>query len=244
MFDLASLVRRTALCGLLLSLPMCASDGTETDNPVIDFEATECKTHSTALTLSSEYDGLYCYAWQTLDDGALSIDVTNFMGGCYVFWDLGASRVDGSRIDLGVANNSCQIAGCGACPYDFSFKVEGVDTSQPATVQLHEYDCKGDGDAQVEPEIMLPLDERAQGMLCRTQGSGIYEAGCGRAHLPPCDESGDFGECEDGCGEGLVCVDSEERTGDRCLTACESDDDCPLEVESCQDGACQLRETF
>jgi len=250
-----SLIVRLGMLGTLAPLlSPCA--GTETDNPVVDFDATECKTRSTALTLAtvartaaaqavdpSAYDGLYCYAWETLADGGLSIDVINFSGGCGVTWKLGASRVEGSHIDLGVANPSCEIARCGNCLYDFTFEIEGVDPSQPAEAQLHRYDCHGGGNFEPAPKVILPLDARPEGMLCRPRS---YELACGRAHLRPCDEStgGDLGDCEDGCGEGLACVDSEERDGDRCYTACEVDGDCPLEVESCQDGACRLRETF
>jgi hypothetical protein len=250
---------RASVCAIALSMSMCTTEGTETDNPVVDFDATECKTHGTALTLAtvartaaaldadpSAYDGLYCYAWETLEDGGLSIDVINFMGGCYVMWKLGASRVEGSQIDLGVANGYCSIAACGSCPYDFTFEIEGADLSQAAEVQLHQYDCKGGGDFATQPKVVLAIDAQPEGMLCRPQRTVDLEDGCGRAHLPPCAESGSskFGDCEDDCGEGLACVDSEEQYGDLCYTACELDADCPLEVESCQDGACRLRETF
>jgi len=251
--------RRAAVCAIALTMSMCTTEGTETDNPVVDFDATECKTHGTALTLAtvartaaaldmdpSAYDGLYCYAWETLHDGRLSIDIINFMGGCYMTWKLGASRVEGSRIDLGVSEGYCEQAGCGACPYDFTFEIEGVDLSEPAEVQLRPYDCHGGGNYEPEPTLVLPIDTRAAGMLCRPQPNVDYEVGCGRAHLPPCDEGGtrEAGDCEDGCAAGLTCVDSEEQNGDRCYTACDQDTDCPLGIESCQGGACRLRETF
>lgn len=254
---------RAALCAVALTTSTCTSTGsgtgTETDNPVVDFAATECKTHATALTLAtvartavaldadpSAYDGLYCYAWETLDDGGLSIDVINFMGGCYMTWKLGASRVEGSSIDLGVTEGYCEQAGCGACPYDFTFEIEGVDLSESAEVQLHPYDCRGGGNYDPEPKVALPVAVRSEGMLCRPQRGIDYEVGCGRAHLPPCagSASSEFGDCEDGCGAGLACVDGDEDYEDRCYTACETDGECPLAIESCQDGACRLRETF
>jgi hypothetical protein len=256
MFDLASVTRRAALCGLVLLLPMCAHDGTETDNPVIDFEATRCKGRSTGLSLPavartasaqaldpSAYEGLYCYGWEVLDGGVLALDVINRSAGCYVQWQPGPSRVDGSRIDLGVANGSCAIAGCGSCEYDFSFEVEGTDHGRPAELQLHAYDCEGNEDAQ-GPVVVLPIDERPEGLLCRPQRNVGFDFGCGKAHLPPCTEEGSEGSCEDACPEGLVCVEDAVDDDDLCFTSCSDDSDCPLEVESCQDGACRLRETF
>jgi len=249
---------RASLCVLALSMSMCTTErtGTETDNPVVDFDATECKAHGTALTLAtvartaaaqevdpSAYDGLYCYAWETLDDGRLSIDVINFSGGCHVPWKLGASRVDGAHIELGVASDFCGESACGSCAYDFTFEIDGVDLSEPAEVRLRQYDCHGGGDFEPEPSVVLPLDGEPSGIVCRMQnGVGMGER-CGGAHLPPCADDGDVGRCADGCGEGLTCIEGGDAP-DLCFTACNEDADCPIEIDSCQDGACRLRETF
>lgn len=247
---------RAALALLALTASMCTSAGTETDNPVIDFEATRCKGRSTSLSLPavartasaqsvdpSAYEGLYCYGWEVLDGGVLALDVINHSAGCYVQWQPGPSRVDGTSIDLGVANGSCAIAACGSCAYDFSFEVEGIDESQAAELQLHAYDCEGDEYAQ-GPVVMLPIDARPEGLLCRPQRNVGFDFGCGKAHLPPCSETSGIGSCEDACPEGLVCVGDAMDDDDLCFTACTEDADCALEVESCQDGACRLRETF
>jgi hypothetical protein len=242
---------------LLCSLSMCTSEGTETDNPVFDFDATECKNgHSTALSLPvtrtraalsvdpSAYEGLYCYAWENGVDDVLTIDVINYGGGCSVTWNLGKSRVTDDRIDLGVQNAYCEIAACGSCTYDLAFEVGGVDTTVPADVQLREVGCGG-ADDQLEPRIELPVDVSDTGIVCRLQR--YFEDECGRAHLPSCSgDGGASGSCEGGCDEGLVCVIDETHGFERelCFTQCEQDEDCPLEIETCQTGACRLRETF
>lgn len=247
---------RVALCAFALTTITCAGDGTETDNPVIDFETTECKSHGNALLLESTvartrtaleadphaYDGLYCYAWDRSSD-EVTIDVVNYSAGCTIFWTLGESRVDGDRISLGIHDPYCGTAACGSCVYDFSFIVEGVDLDAPARVRLRETSCERP--EILEPEVLLAVDERETGIICRVQPTYAFEEQCGRPYLSPCRPDSSQGTCDDGCGEGLTCAVAESEDGrDLCLTACEADDDCPLAVESCQDGACRLRETF
>lgn len=250
MFDLASMIRRAGLCTFALSLAMCTESGTETDNPIV-FEATECKSHATALTLpstvastrpaldvdASAYDALYCYAWEAGDDGALTIDVLNYSSGCSITWELGEGKVSGDQIDLGLSMKNCAIASCGSCVYDFTFEVQAVDTSAPVGVQLRRLAC-GDGEDEVGPRVALPLDSSASGILCRPQHRFGFEDACGEPHKRTCQ-----GE-EPACNEGLVIADHESDEAEACFTSCEVDADCPLEVESCQDGACRLRETF
>lgn len=258
MLSSSSIVRRGALSLFALSLSMCTAEGTETDNPVADFDATECKTHPTALSLATvartraaldvdvaAYDGLYCYAWETGEGGALTLDVLNYQSGCSITWERGESRIDGDQIDLGIGISRCAIAGCGSCTYDLTFALEGIDPSTAAQVQLRRLGCDGSED-QLEPRLELPIDEHETGIVCRPLRYSGFEQQCGRAHLPPCEgEYMDPSTCEEGvCDEGLLCLSDESGDGDRCFTACEQDDDCPIEVESCQDGACRLRETF
>jgi hypothetical protein len=256
MSSFASYGQRAGLCALGLTLSMCTSAGTETDNPVLDFEASECSgpradyestvaRTSAALTLSAQdHGGLYCYAWQANDDGTVGIDVINYRGGCSVTFALAETRVEGDHIDLGIVNAACESGSCDAtCLYDFTYELRGVDVSRPAWLQLRELACSDDREDELEPRLELPLDTEPEGILCRQQ---IHYAGppaCGMARTPPC--GGDyFGTCEDGCGDALTCVDDGAFGEDLCFVPCEQDEDCPLEIESCQQGVCQLRETF
>lgn len=249
---LRNLSRRSALvCALALTLSMCTTEGTETDNPVLDFDATECKSHSTALTLAtvartsaalavdpSNYDGLYCYAWEAHDDGSLTIDVLNYLSGCSIVWQLGESRVSGDQVDLGISISRCAIAGCGSCVYDLTFELEAIDLDAPADVQLRRLGCDGSED-ELEPRVTLPIDASASGIRCRPLPSYGFEEKCGGVHEPPC-----TGGCESGCDDGLACAHDEILDHDSCFAACEADADCPLDIESCRDGACRLRDTF
>jgi hypothetical protein len=260
MFDLAFLARRSALCGLLLALPMCARDGTETDNPLIDFDATDCKGGSAlslspavartqaALELPAEgYANLFCYAWQVNDGGTVTIDVINYGGGCGVDWTASETRIESNRVDLGIQNASCAVAACGSCRYDLSFEVAGLALDAPANVSIVEAGCNGEPDDASE-RVELPIDREPEGARCRMLGGGFVPQ-CGGLRERPCtpvvevDEP--FGTCREGrCADGLTCLEQAFEEQDICFSACEDDADCPLAIESCQDGACRLRETF
>jgi hypothetical protein len=254
MFDLASVTRRAALCGLALSLPMCA--GTETDNPLVDFRSTECK-HGQELSLAPKiartivaidmeaeaYQGLFCYAWQVNESGTVTIDVINYESGCAIEWSPAETLVDYEHVELGIQNRSCAVAACGSCSYDLTFELAGLTRKTATDLRIIESDCEGERYRTAEP-AELPIDRESEGLLCR-QIVDDFAGGCGGARQPPCtDEPGELGTCDDGCAEGLACVADVLDDYDVCFTACESDADCGLEIESCQGGACRLRETF
>ena len=119
--------------GLLLSVlvfctPSCI--GTETDNPVAGFEPSACKSKggsglrlpavmstSEALTLdSSDYDGLYCFAWETRGRPDASLGLQHdWRPGSRL--ELDPSRIDVNGLRLRVRNDECAVAGCGSCTY-------------------------------------------------------------------------------------------------------------------------------
>lgn len=250
--------RNAALCALALAMCTC-TNGTETDNPVIDFEASECKGGS-ALSLSpavartqaalqmpaEQYANLFCYAWQVNDGGTVTIDVINYSGGCGVTWSLSEARVDGDRVELGIANASCVVAGCGSCRYDLSFEVAGVMLDAPAQVQVVEQGCNGAPDDASE-RVELPIDREPQGTLCSLLSGGFVPE-CGGLRERPCmpdDVLDQPGTCAAGlCDEGFACAERAYLDQDVCFTACADDGDCPLAIESCQEGACRLREAL
>lgn len=259
---------------LVLTLPMCTQNGTETDNPLIDFEASACKTDAVALLSSSlahsvhsappvhqglarsglvedasRYRGLHCVAWQAREDGTLALEILNFGGGCGVEWEAGRARVSEDEVALTLRNALCAVAGCGGCIYDFAFEVEGVDVTRSLTLRLDTDDCERVTEAE---RLTLPLDEQAEGMVCREQASLVgLQLVCDGPHLPPCADRG-VPECGPGaCGDdpSLRCVEGALDRGaigsyPLCLTRCEVDGDCGLELDTCRDGLCRLRETF
>lgn len=85
---------------------------------------------------------------------------------------------------------------------------------------------------------MLPLDQSEIGILCRPVHSFGFGDACGEAHKRTC------GGDEPACNEGLVVARHEADDVDACFAPCDVDGDCPLEAESCQEGACRLREAF
>ena len=257
MVRLASLASTAALAALALSA--CADTGTETDNPVLEFESSECNApasdyyasqspvarSSAALSFDPAlYNGLYCYAWEAHDDGVVTLDVLNYNGGCGAQYALADTRVERGSIQLGIINPTCTWASCDAtCLFDFSYELAGVDTSARAELQLRRVACDDSSEERREPRVILPLDEQREGVLCRQVTYGAGAPTCGLAHTPPCGADY-FGTCADGCGEGLACVEDALGDEDLCFTACEADEDCPLDIEACEDGACRLRETF
>lgn len=255
MSSLASYAYRAAFAALALSLSMCT--GTETDNPLVGFDATTCK-HGEALSLEpavaqtraaldrmepEEYTGLFCYAWQ-LHDGSSTIDVINYKSGCTIDWSPGDTKIDYEHVELGIQNASCAVAACGSCSYDLTFELKDLTRGVAADVAVVESDCEGQKYGG-QPGVELPIDREPEGIVCR-YAIDSFPPACGVARQPPCaaDDAYEFGTCDDGCGDGLTCVEAAFEDHDMCFTACTEDADCPLSIESCQSGACRLRETF
>src|SRR5262245_10415865 len=148
------------LCGVLglLALVGPSCSGTETDNPVVEFEASDCKkgVSQNALIIRSagrpadglelqrvSDAGLYCFAWAALQSGLLRIDVINMPGSCGVEWAPGPTEHDAGGLVLSVQNNHCAVAGCGNCAYDLSFRVAGIAFNDPLPLELRQLDCEG-----------------------------------------------------------------------------------------------------
>ena len=252
------MIKKLLVCALALPLTMCVAEGTETDNPLVEFDGSECKSGQ-ALTLPSDvmrtaavrtleaglYDGLHCIAWERLGGGALQIDVLNYSAGCHIEWEAGDIALEGDQLTLTARNAACAQAGCGNCIYDFAFEVGGVDDSRPLELTFQEDTCH---DIELAAELTLPIDEKSSGIVCRQarfyDGLNLL---CGTAHTPPCtDMDGPFTCAEGRCSDAsLTCVEGPAGAHrDVCLQTCEVDEDCSLEVDSCQDGLCRLRETF
>lgn len=245
--------------GVPLALAGSCAGGTETDNPVIDFQSSGCKNQVSAFALgpprvepttgrldsdAPDYDGLHCYAWRHDPQSAtLHVDVLNMHGGCQVDWSGEAKwRAEGG-IDVQISNASCRTASCGWCLYDFSFELSGVEGSEPLPLALIEDDCES---ADIYSELVVPLDTEPSGMRCRPAfrhalGGGLAPACDGNRHMS-CGEL-NCGSSAGDCNEGLLC--SEIEKGDsRCMKTCEQDTDCGLDVLSCVEGTCALGATF
>jgi hypothetical protein len=248
--------KKLFLCALALPLSMCTA-GTETDNPLVEFDASACKKGE-ALTLPSDvmrsapgleldpdqYEGLHCFAWEVTASGSLQIDILNHASGCGVEWVAGGVAIESDELSITARNAICAVAGCGSCIYDLTFEVAGVDTDRSVELTFNEDDC-----TTVEPSatLTLPLDESREGVICREKPLPIgLDSVCGVQHAPPCSMESRGLKCEAGACDGdLRCVvQPDNEYYDICLEACETDEDCTLDVDGCQDGLCRLRETF
>lgn len=227
------------------SLVSCAG-GTETDNPAVslkDFSSSSCKNRDPdggqqGLRLETSPAGLQCVTW-TADSDALRVQLLNFPEPCGDRY-LGVANLAGDALQLSVHKDSCQVLRCGTCVFDFDFEVSGVDQSRALPLQLGSAVCETEpttfGDA-----LTLPLDEQPSGAVCRylsrsaAEQYGRERGACGTANMPCGDcQSADRTSCE----AGTICTEVAE--GDaRCLTSCESDDDCVSGVSACSDGFCR-----
>lgn len=239
----------------------CAG-GTETDNPhksgdLVAFDASACKkeaveasgTSSEAFVVASEFDGLTCLEWETENDETVTFRVLNLNGGCSVQWSGDAVvQADGS-LELLLTNTQCAVARCGWCLYDFQFGVRNVPPLSALPVRIGTIGCPGEAPS-FDNELTLPEDAPASGILCRYTSIFAYDQLLGERDL--CGSR--FGSCRDEagfcttegateCREGLVCAPVDDTK--RCLSPCETDDDCaPREVSACVDGICRLAQTY
>lgn len=239
----------------------CAG-GTETDNPhksgdLVAFEASACKKDagaqsgqsSESLVVASEYDGLTCLEWQTENDGTHTFRILNLHGGCSVAWTGNAVVQADGALELLLTNSKCSVASCGWCIYDFQFGVRNVPPLAGLPVRIGTIACPGE-EPSFDDLLTLPADAEPSGILCRYTNIFAYDQLLGEQDL--C--GSEFGGCRDQagfctaegappCRDGLVCSPADEFN--RCLSPCETDDDCaPREVSACVDGICRLARTY
>jgi len=239
--------------GALYAAASCTG-GTDTGNPLTDFDISKCKSKSgealadqrSALTLpaAERYHGLTCYLAERSED-SVALSVYNIAGGCGVDWDA-KGRERAGELDVVLTNPSCTVARCGGCVYDAAFSLE-LGTSTDESVELIEHPCEGD------PRTLgawdVPQGDGATTLHCtfsRAAGEDASKLGlCGQENQPcrvgngPC--AIDPGAAASACDDGLSCTEVSEHDS-RCLKQCSSDDDCavPGALRCRDDGLCRL----
>jgi hypothetical protein len=261
----------TVICGLLAY----SCSGTETQNPVnplLNFKDSGCKKENAAASNSSssgiataaqalvstdysaETAGMKCFAWEVVDDHRLKIDLMNFEGSCGAEWTGQAAIASDGSLQLSLVNPECRIALCGTCMYDWSFEVEGVDTSKDVAVSLGIDTCPG-GEPVVMPIVRasatLPTAAQERGIVCNYAdftGLGWQAMAlgqCGTAAMPctgtnMCAADPAATTTEPTCQGDLLCTDNGNADQRICAKACAADADCgTLGILSCQAGHCR-----
>ncbi|MEO6602541.1 MAG: hypothetical protein ABIQ16_21845 [Polyangiaceae bacterium] len=255
---------------IVLLLPLLVGvqcTGTETENPLVSFHASDCKKEASistkavpnpdAGTLASDagkqvsfdpsYDGLQCIAWQKLALGSFRFELGNFHGSCGIDWKGSASIAGDGTVALHAVNSDCRAARCGWCMYDWAFDVRGIAEDTDAHLSISVVDAKGDRcESSIAPyDVTLPTSTAAQGILCRPAFRYAVDDHA-RAHgtigtlNTSCDAA-----LATSCAADLSCGPLASADDLRCLARCSDDSACPLpDVLSCHEGTCRLTQTW
>lgn len=223
-----------------------ADDGTKL--PIEEFVLHEC-THSTPGELltgreASDYAGLECVAWDFGSDVAL--DLIHRFAGCgfdghdvdeaRMLWTPAVKQISANQIEYDVQWNFSDQSACGGCLHDFSVRLrDRLELGERVRIEVatrscNQKSCTWDRDS-------VRVGDESVGIRCRYVGNNSGDSHeWGMVGLRPRNDGS--------CDATLVVVgDSEEDI--RCLPSCEEDSDCPAtDVQSCIDGACQLRDPW
>jgi hypothetical protein len=195
--------------------------------------------------LESDAEGLTCVEWSRDDSGALDLKLHNFGEPCGETY-LGRAGIAGDgALELSVYKDTCAVAKCGSCVFDFDFELQNIDDAAPLKLRIGSSACESQP-ALYEDELELPLDREGAGIVCRRMERGALEwyargrSSCGGANMPcaPCDSAG-----ATTCAEGLLCTELGP-SDSRCLVSCETSADCPAGLTTCTDGVCQASEAW
>jgi hypothetical protein len=251
------------------ALGVCSCSATETNSgsaassPLKSFSDSGCKKEKqnsgsgsgataaqaiVSVDYGAETAGLQCFAWETVGSDRLKIDLYNFDSVCGAKWQGRAEIGSTGALQLSLVNPGCNISKCGSCIYDWSFEVEGVDTSRPVPINVAIDTCPGERDIQTTPAT-LPVDVIPSGILCNYanwsalgwQAEALHQ--CGTANMPCSGTS----MCQSGltstdpsCQGDLVVTDNGDAVQTICVKSCAVDEDCgTLGVYACIDGLCR-----
>jgi hypothetical protein len=256
----------------LVVLIIYACTGTETQNPgdpLKSFQGSGCKKEAATtksrsdtataaqILVSTDYSaetlGLKCVAWETVGSSGLKIDLYNFEGACGADWTGQAALENDGSLKLALVNPECSISKCGICVYDWSFEVEGVDTSRPVSVNVGLDTCPGE-QALENYTALLPVAQNSSGILCNYADFGAL--GWQAAALSECGTQGmpcqGTAMCqttttsnEPSCLGDLVCTNNGNTDESVCAKPCSSEEDCGQHgVLTCKNGLCRPKSTW
>lgn len=232
----------------------CTGSGTETDNPATplkDFSSSACKNKQQdpqpqALIQASDADGLTCVEWARGADDTLDLKLHNFSEPCADSYLGKAAIASNGTLEVSVYKDTCQVAKCGLCVFDFHYQLQNVSADAPLALRIGSAVCESQPTLFAD-ELSLPLDTQETGVVCRAlERSGLdwYARGrdaCGSLNMP-CGATCD-GADQTTCSAGLTCTELAQDDS-RCLADCESDDDCPAGLTTCVASACQAASSW
>jgi hypothetical protein len=232
---------------LLASVVSCAGSGTETDNPASPlekFSSSGCKNEDPnpgqqALERETDAEGLTCVEWARDTNGALDVKLYNFSGVCGGTY-LGKAAFNAEALELSVYQDTCAVAKCGSCVFDFHYQLQNVPVRAPLSLRIGSAVCESQP-TLFSDELTLPIDSQETGIVCRRLERGALDdyAGtrglCGATNMPCGSACTSVGAT---CRAGETCTEL-AASDSRCLTDCATNDDCPSGLTACVDGVCQ-----
>lgn len=238
--------RRVGLIVLTVLAWACdAATPAGTELEIDEFVLNECKTRKTSGLLTgretNEYSGLECVAWD-FQVGDVVIDLINRPADCGfsgddpedTLWSPSVRQLSANQIEYDVQWNIGFANACEGCWHDFSVRLSDVELEKRvridvATRSCNAKDCPWQRDS-------LRADEPS-GIRCRyVNDAGSFGEDWGKLRCHPFTGGT--------CDRALVATELPDGST-RCLSSCESDDDCSLsELEICRDGVCQLSDAW
>lgn len=233
----------------LASVVSCAGSGTETDNPASplkDFSSSGCKNEplspgQQALERETDAEGLSCVEWARGTADTLDLRLYNFSELCGATY-LGKAAFNAQgALEVSVHQDTCLVARCGSCLFDFHYRLQNVAGDAPLALRIGSAVCESQP-TTFSDELSLPIDTQERGIVCRRLERGALDdyAGsqglCGTTNMP-CGPTC-HGVARDACEAGQTRTELASNDS-RCLINCAIDDDCPSGLTSCLDGVCQ-----
>lgn len=224
----------------------CSDDADDADEgtklPIEEFVLHECQSSAKGALLTgreaSDYAGLECVAWDLRSDAAL--DLINRAAACATgfgeetLWTPAVKQLSPDRIEYDVQWNFSDPNACGGCLYDFSVKLRDVELGEHVRIDVATRSCTKGCDWSRDS---VRTGDEASGIRCRyIENETGDSSDWGKVGIHPRNDGS--------CDSELIPVEGEDGET-RCLPSCEEDSDCPAtDVQSCIDGACQLRDPW
>lgn len=110
------------------------------------------------------YSELTCVTYGTLNEREIEIAVINFWANCDGPHNGKVVEVSENVFDIKIRKDDCDHEASCVCPYDFSFSLNNMDTTQDLDFSLIRDECSGDNHFQFH--AILPIASEPSGTIC------------------------------------------------------------------------------